>query len=108
MVSRESVITIAIAIDMDIGAVIIVVSMRLAGALGPPAHRRHDSRRGHKHVHWDRQCQSTGIGNAITVDIMSILPMISMMTATAISDLRGDESAATIGREHGGAARDKL
>ena len=34
--------------------------------------------------------------------------MISMMTATAISDLRGDESAAASGREHGGAARDKL
>jgi hypothetical protein len=51
---------------------------------------------------------STGIGNAIAVDIMTILPMISMMTATAISDLRGDESAAASGREHGGAARDKL
>ena len=51
---------------------------------------------------------STGIGNAITVDIMTILPMISMMTATAMSDLRGGESAAASGREHGGAARDKL
>ncbi len=51
---------------------------------------------------------STGIGNAITVDIMTILPMISMMTATAISDLRGDESGAASGREHGGAARKKL
>ena len=51
---------------------------------------------------------STGIGNAITVDIMSILPMISMMTATAISDLRGDESGAASGGEHGGAAGDKL
>ncbi len=51
---------------------------------------------------------STGIGNAITVDIMTILPMISMMTATAIIDLRGDESGAASGREHGGAARDKL
>jgi hypothetical protein len=49
-----AIITIAHAID--IGAVIIVVSMRLAGALGPPVHRRHDRRRGHKHVHWDRQC----------------------------------------------------
>jgi hypothetical protein len=45
-------------------------------------------------------------GNAITVDIMSILPMISMMMATAIGDLRGDEGAAASGREHGGAARD--
>ncbi len=51
---------------------------------------------------------STGIGNAITVDVMTILPMISVMTATAISDLREDESAATSGRELGGAARDKL
>ena len=51
---------------------------------------------------------STGIGNAITVDIMTSLPMISMMTATAIIDLRGDKSGAASGREHGGAARDKL
>ena len=51
---------------------------------------------------------STGIGNAITVDIMTILPMISMMTATAIINLRGNESGAASGRGQGGAARDKL
>ena len=51
---------------------------------------------------------STGIGNAILVDTMSILPMISRMTAAANIVLRGDESAAASGGEHGGAARDKL
>jgi hypothetical protein len=51
---------------------------------------------------------STEIGNAIAVDIMTILPMISMMTATAIIDLRGDESGAASGHARGGAARDKL
>ena len=43
------IINIAIAIALDIGAVVIVVSMWLAGALGPPARRRHDRRRGHTH-----------------------------------------------------------
>ena len=51
---------------------------------------------------------STGIDNAITVDIMSSIHRTSMMTATAIIDLRGDESGAASGREHGGAAGDKL
>jgi hypothetical protein len=92
-----AIITIAIAID--IGAVVIVVGIRLAGALGPSAHRRHDRRRGHKHVHWDRQCHYRR--HHVHP------PIISMMTATAIIDLRGDESAAASGREHGGAAGKK-
>jgi hypothetical protein len=49
-----------------------------------------------------------GIGNANTVDIMTPLPTISRMAATAMFDLRGGESGAASGREHGGAARKKL
>jgi len=50
---------------------------------------------------------STGIGNANAIDIMTILPMISLMTATAIVGLRGEASGAASGREHGGAAKKK-
>jgi hypothetical protein len=50
---------------------------------------------------------STGIGNANAIDIMTILPMISLMTATAIVGLRGEASGAASGREHGGAAKNK-
>jgi hypothetical protein len=50
----------------------------------------------------------TAIGHADTIAIATILPMIATMTVPAIVNLRGGESWAASGREHGGAAKKKL
>jgi hypothetical protein len=48
------------------------------------------------------------ISNASTVVIIIIFPMVVAMMAMTIANVRGNESGAASGREHGGAARNKL